>query len=680
MKSLFQSYSRLLIDNHISDLRPEYMSKFEPARYVEMVELAGVESAMVYSCDHNGNCYYPTHCGHFHRGCQGRDIFGETVALLRQKEILPVAYYTVIYHREAAEKHPQWRCRDANNVQFNGRYHYCCPNNQEYVEFTKEQIGEVLAYPIGGIFVDMSFWPQVCRCPACEKAYGKPIPMCLDWHDPSWVEFQRWREKSMADFAGDITAFIRERRPDITITHQFSPVLHGWLLGQSQGIADASDYSSGDFYGGALQQRLGTKVFAAYSKHLPFEFMTSRCESLRDHTSTKSDEELFIHAATSLANGGAYFFIDAINPDGTLSRPFYERLHNITQRLRPYKELVARHHPEPVAKVGLYFSMKSQYQPERSPLDLHQLVEDADNMGIRGSAMLDEVLGSAAILNEMHVPYRIVRDSNVSALKDLQALIVNHATMMSQAEVAGIREFVANGGVLVITGDSSLQDETGRSTGNFQLAEVMGVDYTGSYCPKVNYLATNDGDCVLCATSAAPLVSAHGDTQVLGRVALPDFTPRDPDNYASIHSDPPGEPSQWAGWSEHQYGKGRCIYLFSGLLAQQQHSQKELGRRIFQELPGKIIQAPALHPAVEVTLLRGQDGTLLLNAVAAFQPLPNPALYNQQLRVQLPLGFQVGRVTLASNGNSPAWKVEDGWLEVTLDILQDVEMIEITHA
>ena len=59
-------YSRLLIDNHITDLLPEFMSRFDPRNYVDMVKLAGVEASMVYACDHNGNCYYPTCSGHPH--------------------------------------------------------------------------------------------------------------------------------------------------------------------------------------------------------------------------------------------------------------------------------------------------------------------------------------------------------------------------------------------------------------------------------------------------------------------------------------------------------------------------------------------------------------------------------------------------------------------------------------
>ena len=173
---------------------------------------------------------------------------------------------------------------------------------------------------------------------SCRKKFGRDIPQIINWDDPQWVTFQRFREDSIAEFAMELTTFCKQIKPAISVTHQFSPVLHGWFLGQSSGIAAASDYASGDFYGGKLQQRLGAKVFAAYSKHQPYEFMTSRCVSLQDHTSTKSNDELFIHALTSLANAGAYFFIDAINPDGSLEKNFYQELGKTVKRLEPFKQ------------------------------------------------------------------------------------------------------------------------------------------------------------------------------------------------------------------------------------------------------------------------------------------------------------------------------------------------------
>ncbi|MCQ2378699.1 MAG: hypothetical protein MJ016_05750 [Victivallaceae bacterium] len=229
-------YSRLLIDNHITDRLDAYMRKFDPREYVRLVKLSGAESAMVYACDHNGNCYYPTEVGHRHHGIALRDVFGETVARLDAEKIVPIAYYTLIFHNDLWMRHPEARTRDACGVDHHGRYHYVCPNQEATVAFHRAQLTEILAYrELQGVFLDMTFWPMVCCCDACRKKfreeYALEIPETIDWRAPAWVKFQRFREKSMARFARAMTDFIRERRPDVTVTHQFSPVLHGWFLG-----------------------------------------------------------------------------------------------------------------------------------------------------------------------------------------------------------------------------------------------------------------------------------------------------------------------------------------------------------------------------------------------------------------------------------------------------------------
>ena len=205
MKSLFECYSRLLIDNHINDIKDSYMRKFSPEEYVRLVKLSGVESAMVYSCCHNGNCYYPTKVGHMHANLEGRDIFGETVALLRQNDIVPIAYYTATYHNDCAKRFPGSRIIDNYGNTRDGRYHFTCPNQPEAEAFYLAQIREIMQYEVEGLFIDMSFWPSICVCDACRKKFGKALPETIDWGNPEWVAFQRFREKSMADFAAKLT-------------------------------------------------------------------------------------------------------------------------------------------------------------------------------------------------------------------------------------------------------------------------------------------------------------------------------------------------------------------------------------------------------------------------------------------------------------------------------------------
>ena len=57
-----------------------------------------------------------------------------------------------------------------------------------------------------------------------------------------------------------------------------------------------------------------------------YEFHTSRCTDLKDHTTSKSASALAQQAAIALAHNGAFLFIDAIDPVGTLNPAVYETI------------------------------------------------------------------------------------------------------------------------------------------------------------------------------------------------------------------------------------------------------------------------------------------------------------------------------------------------------------------
>ena len=85
-------YARILVDSHITEYDPLFMSKFEPADHVAMIKKGEGQTSVVYACCHNGHCYYPTRVGHMHKNLHGRDLFGETIALLRKEGIVPIGY------------------------------------------------------------------------------------------------------------------------------------------------------------------------------------------------------------------------------------------------------------------------------------------------------------------------------------------------------------------------------------------------------------------------------------------------------------------------------------------------------------------------------------------------------------------------------------------------------------
>ena len=672
MSTLQQCYSRLLIDNHITDEKPEYMSRFSPEEYVRMVRLSGVESSMVYACDHNGNCYYPTKVGHFHGGLQGRDAFGEVVALLRQAGITPLAYYTVTYHNDCARRFPQARIVDNAGVDHDGRYHFTCPNHPEAEAFYKAQIREILQYPVEGLFLDMTFWPSVCCCPACQKAFGEPFPETMDWRDPQWVRFQRFRERSMAEFGRRLTEYAKSLKPGLSVVHQFSPVLHGWYLGQSSGIAEASDYASGDFYGSKLQQRFATKVFDAYTRVPPFEFMTSRCVDLHDHTTGKSEEELFLSALTTLANGGAYCFIDAINPDGSLGESFYSRLGRINERLAPFRRAVEGLQGRIAASVGIYFSMASCVDQRINGKAFWGYDGGrANNMESRRNAVLEECLGSAEVLNRLHAPWKVLTDRSQD-FSGLACIILPQAAYLSPEEGERIRAFVAQGGTLIATGAASLYDTQGNFSGNFALADLFGVDYTGEDSDQITYT----GKELVLAEGRAPLVTARPETEIRSFLTFPDFPAFDPVHYASIHSNPPAsQPSPFPAVTLHPYGKGRVLWMAAPIAMKRFPTQQEFLKRVYGEfLPEYLVDSRNLPESVEITRLeRGKESLLcLVNQQDEFPVIPLGPV-----KVSLRFPQKPGKVTRISDGASLPVQWEAGILQLSLDALPYGEFFHI---
>ena len=668
MKDFFNCYSRLLIDSHITDIKEKYLSKLSPEEYVRLVKESGVEAAMTYSCCHNGNSYYPTKVGHMHANLRGRDIFGETVALLRKNDITPIAYYTATYNNYCAKKLPHTVIVDNFGNTRDGRYRFTCPNQRDAVEFYKAQLREIVQYDIAGIFIDMSFWPSICVCDACRAKFGKPIPEVIDWSDPAWVTFQRFREKSMADFAAELTATIKEIKPDVAVTHQFSPVLHGWYLGQSAQIAAASDYASGDFYGSNLQQRFGVKSFDAFTTKTPFEFMTSRCVDLHDHTSKKSDEELFLSALTTLANGGAYLFIDAINPDGSLNEDSYPRLRRLNEKLAPFRNAVAAKKFTLDAPVALYFGIECCVDKSLNGKKLFQFDGGcANNMQIRQNSVLDEALGTADILIREHIPFEIVK--NGDPLDGFKALIINNCSYLTPEECELIRNFVANGGTLIATGETSIRDFYGNSTGNFQLADVFGVDFTGKYSDKVTYSGVEE----ILARNAAPLASARPGTEVRMKLSMPDFPAGDPELYTAIHSDPPGEMTDYPALTVNRFGKGKCVWIAAPILILRQNTQRQFGAALFAEFLPQIVSGQSrLNPCAEFTMLKSSDGKEHIVAVVNMQnDLPAIPLTDIELKFKVEFDFKA--VIRVSDGKNIDFERDGDCIKIKIPRLEYAE-------
>ena len=150
-----RSYRRNLVDMHIEDWDPAFLSQFDPDKYFALLQTAQVQSAMIYLQSHVGHCNWDTASGHTHAtftDCTRK--MQRLFDLCHGAGMDVIAYYSLIYNNDAYVEHPDWRLRDINGHStrfdrgqgqyFGGsRYGLCCPSNPGYRDFVLAQVEEV---------------------------------------------------------------------------------------------------------------------------------------------------------------------------------------------------------------------------------------------------------------------------------------------------------------------------------------------------------------------------------------------------------------------------------------------------------------------------------------------------------------------------------------------------------
>ncbi|AQQ70983.1 hypothetical protein SMSP2_01347 [Limihaloglobus sulfuriphilus] len=153
---------------------------------------------------------------------------------------------------------------------------------------------------------------------------------------------------------------------------------------------------------------------------------------------------------------------------------------------------------------------------------------------------------------------------------------------------------------------------------------------------------------------------------------------RDSDNYASIHSNPPGPLKKHPGMTINDYGKGKCIYIYSALLALQNNTQQFFGEALFKKYINSSIKTNA--PAnVEITLLESmEEKTFLLCLVNYQHDLPNIPVFDLKISINLSQGKTPKICRKVSDSKEIHYVMVGPEMEFEIPCLETMEMIEIS--
>ncbi len=672
------NYRRNLMDMHIDDWNPDFLSKINVNEYVEALKDAGVQAAMVKGKPHTGLCYYPTKIGRMHKGLRGYDFFGDMVQKCHENGIAVEGYFTQIFDNWAYEEHPEWRLvtsdgmnmreyRETSNFK-TGRYGIVCPNNEEYRQYVKSSLEEMIEnYKFEGIFLDMTFWPDICYCPSCRKKYkeqtGKEIPRKIDWEDPDFKEFVYIRDKWMAEYAQFATHCVKNVCPDMTVEHQFSRITCSWIDGSTEMLTDAVDYCGGDYYGGFMQQSFINKYYKNVSPNLPFIYHTSRCDpELVYHTTTKTKEELLLHVITALVHNGAFLLVDAINPDGSIVPEVYhgimKEVYGITKQYEKYVS------GELIHDVAIWFASHAKYDPDETGISVR-------DKSFEPKFYIDAPIAAASIMRENNIPYEVIGTKNIKTEK-AKLLILSHVANIREEEMDEIEKYIEKGGNLLISGPVS----------NERLQKMLGIRITGKTEHKFTYMSpTPEGEKIFENFSkkvplTIPMAQyvaeiTEKDTVALATLTLP-YTMTNTQDFAAIHSNPPGIYTKIPCCTIRKYKDSTLIWTAAPIEMSKPYLSKQIYKKLVQYLAGNPSFTSNAPKCVEVLCWNKGDETYF--AVINEQE-ESPIVPMYDITIELP--YEIQKAQMLPSESAIKTEKTDSGTRIFLPKLDVFQMIHI---
>ena len=652
-------------------------------------------------CLSAGGCvaYYPTRVPFHHRSAWlgDRDVFGELVEGCRRLGMVVLARTDPhATYDDVQAAHPDWIAVGADG---RPRRHWASPEmwvtcalgpyNFEFMTEVKREI--MSRYRVDGIFVNRWDGSGMCRCEHCRRnfrsATGLELPPGDDPRDPANRAFVLWRQERLFELWALWDGAVRAINPDSCVipntggganspldmrrVGELAPTLMADRQSRTGLMAPWANGKNAKEYRAALG---GKPVVGIFSVGLDGVH--------RWKDAVQSPDETLLWAADGIANGMRPWFTKfggVINDPRWLGsvEALYGWCHGAEAYLR---------NERPLARVAIVYSQQTGwFHAER---------------GAPG-ATEDAGLGWHQALIEGRVPFEMVHDRLLDAehLAPFRTLILPDVAALSDRQCEQLRQFVARGGGLVATSESSLEDEWGARRGDFGLSDLFGATWKGrSEGPMRNAYLRLEHE----AWPGHPLLAGLGDA------------PRIIHGVWRVVADANGAPSQ---------SPLTLIPSYPDLPMEKVYARQprtNIPQVFLREIPGggRVAYFPWDIDRTFWEVLAVDHGTLMRNAVAwatnedppvavtgrgvldvtlwrqrdsltvHLVNLTNPMMMKgpvrelvplgeQRVRLRLPDGLRAKAVRLLVAGTAPAFELAGGCLEVRVPSIGAHEVVAV---
>ncbi|MDP4211356.1 MAG: beta-galactosidase trimerization domain-containing protein [Bacteroidota bacterium] len=418
-----------------------FFSEQDPVKYAEFCQKINLDAVILQGVPQAGYATYrQTKVNTVYPGMKG-DFFGETLRELHKRGISGFGYVGIGWVMKYAKEHPEYTDGDKDRPMI------CL--NSPYRDRVMESAREIIRnYPVDGFRFDILDQPAQCRCAGCKKLYQELFndTMPATWVD--WQHRQRFRVESISRFIKDSYAACKAAKPSV-------PVWQNWFNGED--YADLSDANYVD-----MSYLEFTDPF--------FELFLNGIFDKKGIITGKVIEDPK-RAWKCLALGGrCYSYFASVGktglPDADTSFDRIVPPDWFEKKLAPFYAVVREAEPilkntRPVTNIAILYDEKTRYHYDQYNRDEYVRI-------LRG--ITEPLLASGN-------PVRVISNINLArtSLEPYKALLLPESSGFSEDELNIVKEYVKNGGIVLITGDALSYNADGSPLTDFALSGIMGV-------------------------------------------------------------------------------------------------------------------------------------------------------------------------------------------------------------
>lgn len=422
--------------------------------------------------------YYPSRLPLQHQAefLKGRDLYGELTRAAHEDGLVVFARMdSNRVHEPFFKAHPDWIAVDAAGQPYRAEDLYVtCVSSPYYEEYIPDVMREIIAWEKPEGFTDNS-WSgmgreSICYCAYCKRRFkeasGADLPRKVDWDDPvyrQWIDWSYRRRVEIWDLNNRTTK--AAGGPDC--------IWVGMLSGHA--VSSASRFRD-------------------------LKALCSRAEMVMLDQQTRGDGGFQINGETGKRIHGLLGW-DKLAPESMATygprktaRPIPEvrmwMAEGFAGTIQPWWHHVGafqedRRQFEVVEPVYRWYSANQGYLVNRQPVATVGVVWSQRNIDYYGrdNAMdraWSPYRGMTEALTRARIPFLPVHADDLEGdAGKFSVLVLPNLAVLADSQAEILRRFVARGGALIATGETSLYDADGARRSNFALGDVFSARFTG---------------------------------------------------------------------------------------------------------------------------------------------------------------------------------------------------------